>query len=271
MRLLSVLKNSFSLLRKRPKLFVPNLVSAFVYTFLWLALIFTVASSLHQTFFSPTQAISPKEAETTLQSLSILLLFIPLVAAIDLVTYGMYPSMVHDFKKGGKISLLNSLKKSVKSWKILLFLGVIIGIFMFFISLVFGFFTILSVISGNTLVFYLAIPLTLVLILGLVTALFFLIPIGVIEEKGVRDSFSQSLSLSRVNYKEVSIVSFISLVLALLGVLAGGYFDISQATSGVSITFVFGFVFLKVIQSMIYTYISTINPYFYLEARSKQV
>ncbi|MEA1924356.1 MAG: hypothetical protein U9M95_00645 [Candidatus Altiarchaeota archaeon] len=260
MKLQEILDKSFRLLRERPRMFIPNLISSIIYAVFELVLIYYALDLIYS--ISDINSVYGN-----ILPIIGLFLFYPLIGAIDLLTYGMYPSMVSDYHADRKINLLRSLKDSVKSWRILLALGVIFLTFIVLLFVIVFFFFLLSMLLDEKMLIFLSFPVVLSLIVVLMMAVFFVVPAGVIEKKGVLSSFSNSFKLSSRYRWEVFtlIVFFMALVLAAISL--GSLVNLKEVEVGITLTAVLLFIMLRLIQSVLYTYISVVNPYFYLQRR----
>ncbi|OYT53266.1 MAG: hypothetical protein B6U72_06305 [Candidatus Altiarchaeales archaeon ex4484_2] len=260
MKLREILDNSFRLLRERPRIFIPNLISSLIYAVFELVLIYYALDLIYSisNFESVYSNILPIIG---------LFLFYPLIGAIDLLTYGMYPSMVSDYHANKKINLLRSLKDSLRSWRILLALGVIFLSFIVLLFVIVFFFFISSILSNEKMLIFLSLPIVLSLIVVLMMAVFFVVPAGVIEKKGVLSSFSSSFKLSfRYRWEVFALIVFF-MALVLVAISLGSLVNVKGVEVGITLTAVLLFTLLRLIQSVLYTYISVVNPYFYLHRR----
>ncbi len=262
MKLQEILAKSVRLLRESPRIFIPNLTSSLLYAVFESAFIYYSLDLIY--------SISNFESvhSNILPIIGLFLLY-PLIGAIDLLTYGMYPSMVSDYHVGKKISLIRSLKDSLKSWRILLALGVIFLSFIVLLFVIMFFFFILAMLFNEEMLIYLSLPIVLSLIVVLVMAVFFVVPAGVIEKKGVLTSFSSSFRLSfRYRWEVLALIVFF-MVLVFAAISLGGLVNVGGVDAGITLTAVLLFILLRLIQSMVYTYISVVNPYFYLQRKER--
>ena len=266
MRLVKILTDSLKLLFRRPKIYIPNLFASFLYTVFELVLIYYTLDLVYAVSMT-SGYLSPGLIHDNMLPLIGLLLFYPFIGAIDLITYAMYPSMVSDYRSAGRVNLMSSLKNSLKSWRIILTFGLIIMfafILLFFIVL---FFSVLSLLLDEVYMVYISLPVILVYILVLMMDVFFLIPVGVIEEEGVYSSINKSLKLSIKHMREVFFLESFFMILVLSALSLGVLVNVGKINVGLTLTAVFLFIAVRLTQSVVYTYISVVNPYFYLERR----
>jgi len=148
------------------------------------------------------------------------------------------------------------------SWLILIFLGISISVMAIFIIIPFAIF--MTLVWENL---YLMLPLlfiVLAIILVFAMLVFFVIPVAVIEKKGFIQTFRESFKLSLKHKWDVLRINLVFLFLTLL-TLAIGMLSGFQGSAGYLAILLFALV--RFIQATIYTYISVINPYFYVKVR----
>ena len=267
MALLSVLKDSLELLYQEPKMFLPNMTVAVLYTILELILL-KLSIELFGNMAPPTYEDLNQVIYSNLPVIVAILAVYPFLAALDLITYAMYPSMVSDHYNGKDISLGRALRVALKAWRIWVSMGLVILLFVLCITPIFSVFLALNYITQNPLFFAIGLLLLLAAIVLLIQAIFFVMPIGIIEKEKTLDSFRKSYALGKKNIKGV-----IALVLFSAGVMLASFFigSSSLVSSNADLTYlaVAVFIIVKIMQSTVYTYISVVNPYFYLDIRKR--
>ncbi len=271
MELTDILKKSFLLLLEKPKMFIPNLFTSLLYAVFELILIYLTINLIHGILnldslntLNTSQYILSKTLITDIKHIIILLLFYPLVGAIDLITYGMYPSMVMDYHSNREISLIKSLRDSIASWKILLSLGIIFAFFIIAMFMVLLILFIFSLILNEGIILFLSVPVVLILIIILMMAVFFVVPVGVIKRRSIIRTFTDSFKLTSVYRGDVFKLTLLLTVLIIIAIFLGFMVNIRKIGVEITAGFVLLFILLRIIQSVIYTYIFTVNPYFYL-------
>ncbi|RLI92775.1 MAG: hypothetical protein DRO94_00625 [Candidatus Altiarchaeales archaeon] len=256
MTLYKILLESVVLLLKRPKLFVPRLITTFLYSLYTLFIarftIDVINFNLHENFFG---FVMPR--------ISAMLLAVIILYFIDIVSYAMYPALLRDYKMGKKIELIKAFKESISLWRLLLVMGVITFVFIFIIMAILSLFIFLTIILNNP--YLLIIPgfIAVIGILIFVILMFFVIPIAVIENKGPIQSIRESICLG-LRYKgDLLKVNLFFLVLICVSfiVIIMTEMNISDM---VSISAIILFIVARVFQAIIYTYICVANPYLYL-------
>ncbi|MEE9474148.1 MAG: hypothetical protein V3V36_00585, partial [Candidatus Hydrothermarchaeaceae archaeon] len=132
MHLTEVFKESLSLLKREPKVFVPRIFTTGLYTFfvLYLASLgLKISLAINQGVEAAESAGTVPDLEGILSLFSReLLLFACLflfVSAVDILTYGMYVQITKDFHAKKPISLTNALKDAVSRARTLLLIGVL--------------------------------------------------------------------------------------------------------------------------------------------------
>jgi hypothetical protein len=265
MTLLSVMRESLELLCKEPKMFLPNMTVAVFYALFELILL-----KLSIDLFGNADSLTQEEVRLMLSSNTMLLLaiiaFYPLLAALDLISYAMYPSMVSDHHKGKDISLGRAMSSALKAWRIWLSIGLVIAIFVVCVTPVVSAFYILYYLTHNYIYFILGVLLFFGSIVLLMLSIFFVMPIGIIDNEKTLASFKKSYQLGRKNKKEVISIVFLSFAVMAIAFVVGSNQAVSS-NSGLTTLAVLAFLVIKMLQSTMYTYVSVINPNFYLHIK----
>ena len=102
-----ILAESAKLMAESPKAFVPRIVTTAVYSVIEIAIAVLLADSL--TSFGDPQAMN----RVFFRAL-FLLAVMPFVYLGDLFTYAMYPAMVADLKRTGRISLMAAMGRAAR-------------------------------------------------------------------------------------------------------------------------------------------------------------
>jgi hypothetical protein len=267
MALLSVMRESLELLFKEPKMFLPNMTVAVFYAVFELILLkFSID------LFGNPGALSQEEVRTMMSSNIMLLLaifaFYPLLAALDLISYAMYPSMVSDHYNGKNISLGRAVSSALKAWRIWVTIGLSIVIFLVCITPIVSAFYVLYYMTQNYFYLILGMLIFFSAIVLLMLSLFFVMPIGIIDKEETLESFKKSYRLGRKNKREVISIVFLSFAVMGIAFVVGSNQDISS-NRGLTALAVLAFMLIKMLQSTMYTYVSVINPNFYLHIKKE--
>ena len=99
--------------------------------------------------------------------------------------------------------------------------------------------------------------------------IFFVVPAGVIEKKSILNTFRVSLNLSYRHREEVISLTLFIISLAFIAFFLGGAVNLQGVEAGITFGAAILFILLRLFQSIIYTYISVVNPYFYLHRKKK--
>jgi len=260
MDVLRVLKESLQLLRAKPKVFIPRLVTTAIYS---LYLLYMAWAAADLTF-----PIQPEKAASMLFPSLLVLASLPLLYFIDILSHAMYPRIVADFRKGNKISLRESLKDGLRAWKVVVALELVLFAFVFIIAAPASVFAATYVYTGNIVPLAIASALAFCLIIAFAVLMFFVVPSAVLEKRGVVESFSKSMRLG-VEHRG-SLLKLNILFTALLGVtLAVAYYV--KADNLLSLASAALFVGVRLLEAVTYTYVSVTNPTAYIhiqEAKS---
>lgn len=260
------MRESLDLLYKEPKMFLPNMTVAVFYAIFELILL-----KMSIDLFGNPGTLSQEDVRSMMSSnimvLLAILAFYPLLAALDLISYAMYPSMVSDHHKGKDISLGRAISSALKAWRIWLSIGLVIAVFVVCITPVVSAFYILYYMTRNYIYFILGALIFFAAIVLLMLSIFFVMPIGIIDNERTLASFKKSYQLGRKNKKEVISIVFFSFAVMGIAFVVGSNQAISS-NSGLTALAVLAFMIIKMLQSTMYTYISVINPNFYLHIRT---
>ncbi len=254
MKILFILKESLRIIKEEPKLFIPRIFTTAFYTLFLLKVAKLVVLS----------QVSP--GKEVLQGLVFLGLFSLLLLALDIITYGMYSVMAEDYHRGKEISLVRALKNALKQGKALLLLGIAAIIFLS-ISMIF-------ILMPAALAIALNIPaLALLSLLAALMAIvifalifFFAIPSAVIDRLGSLEALSLSYNLGMKNRKEVIGLNLFFSFLIIFTILVASATEMQgRAFTLALILFIAG----RLIQALVYTYISVATPTAFLIVRTE--
>lgn len=268
MEFLRLLKESLHVLAAEPKVFIPRIATTLIYSvfiFMSAKLSFEVsfALALESTKFSPdlAGALQPYVKEMMYLFAASLVCF-----AADIIAYAMYPTIVADYKMGREIMLWKALREALSQWKTLLSFSVTIlaflAVFLMFFTLSYA-----SIILSGRL-FFLPVALVFMIAVFIVVsaAIFFIIPVSVIEKKGIWHSYKKSIKLSIAHRIAVvkTTVFFMAVTFATIMIAALSGFKGNAAVLAFIV-----FVLTRIIQVISYTYLNVVNPYLYLEIEEK--
>ncbi|MFH1403038.1 MAG: hypothetical protein ABIH11_02080 [Candidatus Altiarchaeota archaeon] len=253
MNTLKILAESLRLLYKQPKVFVPKLLTTFLYT-VYAVLSIRLAAELYSTN-------TTGELNTLAIKLVLFTVFTFLLYFMDVISYAMYPKIVKDYRSGRSISLIDSLKNAMRVWKTLLLLAIILFSFMIVISLVFGILNALGIILDTPLLTALGLLSAIIIILAFAILFFFTVPIAVLEKKTAYESMRKSFKLGLENKNMLFKVNmlFLALVITTLWLVAKA--ELSGETNMPAICF---FITVRLIQALLNTYLNVTNPYIYV-------
>jgi len=257
MNAISVLKDSFLLVKKEPKVFVPKLVTTALYSFhtIW-------AASLALRVSQITETMEPDAM--LLNEVFLLFGFMIALYFIDLLSYAMYPSIVSAHNSNKPVKLLASLLDAMKSWKTIIVFGFMLLMLLFTITTTAILIQLFIMESAIPSLAWITAPITVALILAVSILFFFVMPIAILEKKGIIASISESISLGLKHKNELLKINLTLMVLAFATMLAGFLFE---STGFMAFLALAGFIAIRLLQAMLYTYVYVVNPYFYLKIK----
>ena len=257
MDVLNSLRSATELLRKEPKAFVPRIVTTLLYTFYTLYSIGLAAD------FYANQTNQAYLQENSLK-IVFLLLSALLIYLIDVVSYAMYPRIVEDHHKGRGISLRKALSSAAAAWRTVILVAALIYLVLLLVMLPTAFFQLLYLDSGNSAYILLSALVSVAILIVFAILAFFVIPISVIEGRGALESLKESVRLGIQHKSELLKVNVFYAILALATTILVAFAQLTNHLSYLAITL---FIIVRLVQAVVYTYISVTNPYVYLHLK----
>ncbi len=268
MNLIAVLGASLRLLKKEPKVFVPRLFTTVLYTFF---VLYSARLSLKISLAINRGMEMARDTGTTPDirgilsqftgELSLFAFLFLLVYVVDILTYGMYVRIASDFHAKMPISLIGALRDVVCRARVLFLIGVLAAGFVSCFVGIYLLFGGLYILTQSPLFLVAALCVILLAIVLFAVVFFFAVPVAMVEGRGAKRAVLKSASLGlkhkwpvlAINFLFVGMV-FIAMVVVMVTEFRG------VAALGAILAFVFGRLF----QTIIYTYISIVNPSLYL-------
>jgi hypothetical protein len=244
-------------------MFVPRIATTLIYSFfifygakLSFDLSFALARETGMPSPSISSAADPYASEIAFVALTSLVCFIS-----DVLAYAMYPTLVEDYRRGGRISLTKAFGNALRQWKTLVAFSATILLFLLFFILFFLFVYVRIIFTGRVILLLPALVFMIAVFIAFSVLIFFIIPVGVIERKGVFHSYRRSIEVGWRHRTPVfkTTVFFMGVALATVLVAAAGGFK----GAGAAVAFTV-FVVTRLVQVVSYTYLNVINPYMYL-------
>ncbi|MBU2099989.1 hypothetical protein KKG83_03905 [Candidatus Micrarchaeota archaeon] len=259
--LIEVLKNSFFVLKKEPKLFFPKI---------FLSVLWGVFLLFYAGF---TRVLLDKVSASSFDSLYLnellptfylLLVFFVVVFVIDTIINSAYPLMVGKYLKKENFSVFGSIKTVTENfWKI--FIPVAVSLFAGIVVLLpfillFSFFILQKNFFPALILGFIVLCISI-----LVSVLFYFIyPVASIERKGLKSVVS-AVVRAKNNLKKALfgtlVFSFLSIISALIV-----FFSEADAAGVFAVTI---FVALRIITAVLATYSMVLNPLLYFSTGSE--
>ncbi len=263
MDLMRLLRESLRVMSDEPKVFVPRIATTIFYSaliFYSAKLSFDLSFALAQeagrvssNVFAPFRAYAGSIAVIVVGSVACL--------ASDVLAYAMYPTLVNDFRHHREISLMKALGNAMSQWRTLAaFSATILAFMAAFIA--FFFWVYARIILTDSIILLIpALLLMAAVFIAFSILIFFVIPVAVIERKGIIHAYRRSISLGfehRMPLFKTTIL-FMGISFATIGVAAVSGFRGVGALLAFSV-----FLLTRLIQVVSYTYLNVVNPYVYL-------
>jgi hypothetical protein len=250
----AVLADSLRFLAAKPKAFAPRLITTLVYS------IFTLYSmGLTVDLIDHPESVSSAQY---LGRVAIIFAAMPVLYFLDVLSYAMYPKIVADHRAGGDINLTSALIDGLRAWKVVLALVVFLLGFLLFVVAITSASYAFYLIEGNPVFILASAAMAIVLVLLFSIMMFFVVPVAVLEGKGVMKSFAESISLGIRHRGDLFKLNIIYLILVAV-TLALSY--VEEANTLASASFIAFFVLIRLVGAVVYTYLSVTNPMAYLQ------
>ncbi|RMF90075.1 MAG: hypothetical protein D6733_04785 [Methanobacteriota archaeon] len=269
MYLLEVLIESFQLLRKEPRIYVPRIFTTILYT---LFLLYAADLSLRlggalnrEMSVAQAAGTSPDPAGVLTRFQGEILFFLALfllVFAVDMLSYGMYAKIVEDYYTERKVRLKEAFYEALGRIKTLFLLGLLLltalGLILFAYSLLGAAY----MLTGSPVFLALAALLIIGALAFFAVAFFFSVPVAVLERTGLTEAVATSMSLGMKNKGDLVKINFLfaGLILATLGAAMAADFKGRLGAAAIA-----AFIAGRLLQAVVYTYISVVNPSLYLK------
>lgn len=268
MELVDVFKESLKLMKKEPKVFVPRILTAVLYTFFVIyaaSISFKISLVINREMeIAKSRSMAPDISSALSPFTDELLLFAAfflLVYVVDILTYGMYTRIASDFHGGKPISLLRALKDAVYRAPSLFLIGFAATIFVGFFVLVYIVFGGLYISTENPLFLLLALLVMIIAIVAFALVFFFAVPVAMVERCSTKAAVLKSASIGMKHKKTVIKVNFLFVGLVLFAMVV---VMLTEVHGFVALGALILFIIARLFQAIVYTYISIVNPTLYL-------
>jgi hypothetical protein len=252
----AILTDSLKLLVAKPKVFIPRIITTFLYS------VFT----LYSMGLTIDMLDNPQQSLTApyMGRVAVLFAAMPLLYFIDVLSYAMYPKIVADHQAGREIDLGSALKDGLRVWKVVLALVIILIGFLVFVVITTVTSYVLYLLSGSHIAIIASFILIVALVLFFSIVMFFVVPVAVLEGRGVRASFRESFNIGLKNKVGLFRLNIVFLLLVVI-TLAMSYLE--EANTLTSATLIILFILIRLAGAVVYTYLSVTNPMAYLRVR----
>lgn len=251
-QLIKILKDSFELLKKEPKLFLPKLLIAILYGIL---IIFQAQILLQfVTIFSGEMTTQQIQQIIQILFFSIILLISNiLVYLLDTLITATYPALVKQFPK--KISFKKAIKESKNNY----LKAIISSIILLTITMIISTLITIPFILTNQTNPNIQIIISLSVGFVIVFLFYLLFPVLMLEKKGIIYSIKKSITMSFKNKKNILALSLLPLTITLTKLLLAIFITHPLA--------LILFILLVIITALLHTYstVATQTTYFSLK------
>lgn len=261
MHFIDAIVNSFSLLKKEPKLFIPKFFIAAVYGIMML-LTMNVMVSLTEFIFMGNLIQASVYAAEMLPFVMTLFIFSLFALLLDTFINSMYPKMVDDFYRKNKISFTDAVK-SAFSRSLTVIPSIFVALFLFMlVSTPFILWLAFALVSNDIIGIILSGVLLIIASLTTTIIFYLIYPVSMLEKKGIVGTLEKSFSLSKSNFRDISKASVFQLLFALVSFALAAVSDKPE--------FLLLFIISRFLTALIATYIIVLNPVMYIEIRKSE-
>lgn len=254
---IQVLSDSFVLLKNCPKLFVPKIFVAILYS---VAMVFVagIASQAIAIASAPNMgAAQLQELQEITGKALWLAVYAFAVLVVDVLVNASYSAMVADYFSEKKVFLLKAFGFALKKFFVIV-PAVVSSILIYLaVTVPFLFLLVLAVISKDFLLSGILLVVVLAIVFAAVVAFYMLYPVAMLEKRNFLDSLVRSIKLVKKNPLNVSKAAMLNFLFSLAG-FALAFFVESPG-------FFVLFALDRAIVVVISTYLIVLNPVFYLE------
>jgi len=259
MKFLAFLREAFSVLKKSPKLFIPNFFLSFYFGTIELLLATSLISLMGISDFGSGISVMDRGELSSIFFIWMVLMVMSLSGlVVSILVWGMYPAMVKDYFAGKKISFSSAVRVSVKKFRFVftslmlcsVLPAALIALLFFQLILLYG-----------SLEFWIYLAIVLVISFLYLFSFYLLMSSSVLGGSSIRAIFRESFSLTRKNPWLISKAAAFPFVVSILGWVA--------AFLSANPAFMALFWVLRVVSPIMATYTQTLNPTIYLGLRGK--
>lgn len=258
-----VLNDSFSLLAKEPKLFIPKLAVAALFS---IPLLIFPELAL--------EALSLKaDLNAVMNTLFALAAFVIVSSLVDILVNSMYPFMVRDYFEKKPVSISNAFLESLGKFFVVAPAVLAVELLTILLAVIASFPLGIAILTGNIGIIALVVLATLA-VFFIVLVLFYLIyPVSTLEKNHFIGALMQSASLSMKNKSDITKATAITFLISIVAFILAFAVNIYMKTGNIegSILALLLFIGVRFATAMLYTYQFVLNPVFYLEYEKNKV
>lgn len=252
MKIISVLKDSFLLLLKKPKLFLPKIFIAFLYSIVILSLPKIAIGS----FQEPSIGL--------LNSVIFAFLFVLFVSFADTCINAVFPFFVEDYFKRKDVSFLRAIALFRKRAFVAVASPLIAEIAAISLIVLLSFPVSFSIIYGNYVLAFFFMVLELAAIFSLAIIFFLVYPVASLGKSNVPASLEKSISLAWKNLGNIAKLAAFSFAISIITFIIPFAMEFSIGTFEKGL-FLLVFILLRLFVAVFATYQYIINPVYYVK------
>lgn len=255
--LVKIIKDSFSLLAKEPKLFIPKFFVSFLFSILILALPRMTIAALT----SP----SVEDLQVVLAYLFLTVIF----SFVDIIVNSFFPFFVKDYFDKKSVSFSRAFSSFKERAGVIL--PAVLSVEAASFAVVFVISGVISAVlfTGNYFLTAVLLCFSFLAIIVIVIVFYFVYPVASLEKNGIVGSIKRSVNLSTSNLLPVSSLALFSFFISAFTFIVSYVATVSEGSLE-RIVFLVLFVLLRVFVACLATYQYVLNPLLYLEVAGKK-
>ena len=257
--------DSFTLLKKCPRLYIPKILVAFFFFPIFILLPFYL---LEANIMAPTNHVTqPLQLFGVLIQLVFILVYTIVVYVVDsFIVNPMYPVLVKQYYKEKEINFHRAFSTVVRHFGTIFPALLVVSMLIFAAMLPFLFIMVTALLLKNTFLFYLAIGTAFISIFAIFVLFYLIYPISSLEDFNFKKALKQAIRISLKHKADIAKAFFLSMVISGVSYLLG--FMIAWLNTPDQLVPKLGlftaFVAIRVLIAVFATYQYVLNAVFYL-------
>jgi hypothetical protein len=265
MSFVRVLVDSFILLKRCPRFFIPKILVAFL--FLPIIILSTIYV-INYNVFSPAIVAerTPTELTGMVLQLAFLLIYTFIVYFVDsFLVNPMYPVMVKQYYKDKKIDFRKAFVAIIRKFGTIFTSLLIFSVLLFAVMLPFIFLMVSALLLESEFLFYVSIGLAGLALFAMLLFFYLIYPVSSTEQLDFAKALKKTVTVSFKHKKDVLKALFISFIATGLSYIFSGQMVLTNPSSQLHLTLLFFalVILARFLVAVLATYQYVLNAVFY--------